>query len=134
MCTRSRGMSDPRRSTAATLEAPPDRRSPQHPAHGHVDRREPPRRHPAAAAARRGTADPRTAWPASTQALRAVRRPRLRRRQVPTSAPRPRHQPAHRPPRSRAPLRAEQGPCEVTGPHDTVRASRKPRSSIANDG
>ena len=29
---------------------------------------------------------------------------------------------------------AAEGPCEVTEPHDTVRASRKPRSSIANEG
>jgi hypothetical protein len=31
-------------------------------------------------------------------------------------------------------LRRTAGPARPTGPHDTVRASRKPRSSIANDG
>ena len=46
--------------------------------------------------------DPRPARAAAPQAPRAVRRPRLRLRQVPPSAPRARHQPAHRPPRRRA--------------------------------
>ncbi len=101
-CTRSKG--GPRRPVTgqprpSRFQAPPDRRRARRAIGGNPDRRQPPRRHPAAAATRRRPADSRTARSAPTQAPRAVRRPRLRLRQVPTTAARARHPAAHCPPR-----------------------------------
>jgi hypothetical protein len=84
--------------------------SPRHPTRRHPDRRAPTRRHPTAGAARRDPTDPRAARPPAAQATQAVRRRRLRLRQVPPPAAPARHHPTHRPPRSRPGLRAWQSP------------------------
>src|SRR4051812_13500580 len=80
----------PGRPRPSRLQAPSDLRRRWHPARHHPDRRQPQRRHPADPAGRRRATDPRTARTAPPAPPRAARRPRLRPRQIPPPAARPR--------------------------------------------
>ena len=59
--------------------------------------KQPKRRRPTHPAAAGNTADPRQTWPARQQATERLRRPRLRRRQVPNARSRARHDSGHCP-------------------------------------
>ncbi|QTA36990.1 hypothetical protein JHY03_72060 (plasmid) [Streptomyces sp. CA-256286] len=96
------------RPRPAGQQAPPDRRPPRHTPRRLADRREPARRHSADAPAGRDPQHPRPPRTASAPAGPAVRRPRLRLRQVPPHPPSPRHHTQDRPPRRPARLRAGQ--------------------------
>lgn len=114
------------------FQAPPDSRPARNPARRHTHRRQPPRRHPAAATARRGRADPGTAGTASPQAAALVCRPGLRLRQVPSPVAEARHRAGDRPTRRGPRLGARQGALgggaglRLAAPVQTAPEFRKP--------
>lgn len=91
----------PGRPRSSRLQAPSDLRRRRPSAGRHPDRRQPQRRHPADPAGRCCATHPRPARTPAPVPAGVARRPRLRQRQVPPPAARPRHHPAHRPPKCR---------------------------------
>jgi hypothetical protein len=89
-------------------QAPPHRRPAWNPTRCLSDRRKPSRRHPAHAAAGRHPTHPRVTGPDTQPAPAAVRRPRLRLRQVPPPRPGSGDHTEDRPPRHPARFRAGQ--------------------------
>lgn len=132
------------RPRSSRFQAPPDSRPAWNPARRHAHRRQPPRCHPVAAAARRGSTDPGAAKAASPQAAAPVCRPGLRLRQVPPLAVEARHQADDRPTRRGPRFRARQGAlgsgtglrlaAPVQTAPDPLRKTRRPPSGPARTG
>lgn len=94
----------------ARKQTPPDHRPARHSTRRLFDQRKPSRCHPAHTAAGRRTPHPWPTWPTPPPTPAALRRPRLRLRQVPASCAGPWDHTQDRPPGSPARLRPGQDP------------------------